>query len=178
MATSFWRVVARARSRLATFAQAISRTKLTDRTTATASLSDRRPPSRAGCQQNSASRVVVRVPFFDVPGDCVHIRAGLFESHTGLEAGYRIEVMTISYQGHVVIGPQNMFRHHLPGRDPQIGYRVGKLELGRHHPDDGQRLTVGDQVLPENAGVGAEAALPQTLAYQRPDRCPCSPRPR
>ena len=153
IAISLCRPVARARRRLATFAQAIRRTNATaPRRTVSAGREEPVICSASGAAPavHPECRGVLRR---DLSRDGAQVPVRGFDGHSGAQAPDHGQVVGPALRLHVRPEPQ---------RDPRCRAAGGKLEPGRHDADD----PVVDAVEADRAADGRRVA-PERLAPQR-----------
>ena len=94
---------------------------------------------------------------FEVDGDALHVGAGLLDGDARLQARDAVQPWVIA-----AILPAGVFRR-LADRRPQLD-AARELEVGRHDADHREAAVVERHLLIEDAGVAAEAPLPERVA--------------
>ncbi len=153
----------RAISRLATLAQAMSRTNATAAiSVSSAGRSAPNSSTSSGLTSTPRFSLVLRVGAFELPRDAVQLGLRARERHARLEPRQRPEP-AIAAAGH-------RLRRRVDGeRHPQLGDVGEALEPGRHDADDGVGArSSASRCVPTMSGIGAEAPLPQPVAQDRP----------
>ena len=169
MAISRSRVVARASSRLATFAQPISSTNPTA-PSSTSSAGRTFPTTRSASGSAfrlpaERRRIRVGIPRREAPGQREELCLELIHRRSRLDAADEIE-----HPGAAIVHERGVRVVHRDRR-PQLHRRGTALhrvpESARHHADDGDRVVVEADGPTDHRPVTAEAPLPQVVGNER-----------
>jgi len=179
-AISFWRPVARARSRLAILAQAMSRTKPVVAISTHKGVARVRPALRAGENVNPAFEEFLSNESGSLAeGGLLHLHLE-HGAHEGLQRGFGLLLRDSGFQAPEGIDPtlaailEPVFRdvHELALH----GYRkedfggvaeFDAFKSGLCDPDDGDVVIVDDDILADDGGIGAETRPPVVVAEHR-----------